>query len=296
MRFDWAARLSSSLVGVAALAACFHEPPVYDEDIHMQAISTEQGSLAGTWAQKAVAATLVKVPIPGVEDTLGGGYHLLLLHRVFDEKTQQYHQDSKVCGGMNFRVHDTFGDSLQPTYRSVPAFDNEHVVVDHDKGTFHTLDHLQLWGLQGLDDPQNAPLPKSKDEANAAPFASHLFDMESDGKPGFTTVIRGVTEGEAYSIMRKKAEFQGLVVEADRVVGLAKTSYENTLLGATNLFIEALMGGSAGPYPDPKESWFVEKRIADDATCDDVTAMDNTDDGLPQFPPFPAHKDEQPGE
>jgi hypothetical protein len=69
-------------------------------------------------------------------------------------------------------------------------------------------------------------------------------------------------------------------------VGLNQTSYDSLLLDANNPVVFTLFSSDAAPaYPDPKESWYEEVRIADDASCDDVVEMEAAGD-LGQFRPF----------
>jgi hypothetical protein len=279
-------RHAAGLITLAALAAgCAPPAPHYDDAIGLEGVPIEPGALAGVFAHKVFAATLVQVPIPGIEDELGGGFQWLLLERIYDEDDSVYRQRSALCGGMNVEVHGTAADAPESTYRAVPASEAEVVSAVHDTGAYEASGLLQLWGLKDLDDPAHAPLPADAAEAASPAFAPHIYDLDADGKPGYTTFVTGLANGEAYAVLRRKTAYRGVSLGNDRVVGLAATSYESTLLGASSPTVEAVMGSQAPPYPDPGESWFDEVRIADTSTCDDVLQLDEAG-GLARRRPF----------
>ena len=58
--------------------------PVYDDELGLQAVPIAEGSLSGTFALKVVAASLVRIPIPGIDDQLGGGVNYRLVQRQWD--------------------------------------------------------------------------------------------------------------------------------------------------------------------------------------------------------------------
>lgn len=266
-----------ALFAIAAAAACAPEP-VYDDDIGVQAEPAEPGSLAGTFALKTINATLVDVPIDGLsEDPLGGGANFRLVSREWDEEAQLYRQTSRLCGGYNFEVLGVTTEVPQETYRKVPESTEELVVVDHERGTYESTGHLQVWALD-LDDPFNDAFPTEKDDPR-------IFDMEPDDNPGLTLFVGGLVEGEVYAAQRKGVDLDGVIQGPDYAVGLAINDFESITLGNNNELLDASEDGGAGPHPDPKESWFEEVRIPEDSDCDFVASAE--DEGVLSRPrPF----------
>jgi hypothetical protein len=250
------------------LAACEREPPVYDDDIGVQAIPAEVGSHAGTFALKALNSTLVEVPFDTQEDRTGGGVNYRLVTREWVEEEARYRQRSNLCGGFNFEVLGVATSVPAPTYRQVPASTEEWVEVDHERGTYESGGHVQLWAIT-LDDPHDGPFPADREAAEGA-FADRIFDMEPDGNPGVTLFVSGLVTGEVYAAQRKRVGLEGVILGPDRALGLAQNRFESVTLGNNNSFLDASDQGSAAPHPDPRESWFEEARIADGSDCDDV--------------------------
>lgn len=268
---------------LAAASACAPPTPYYDSDIGLTGVATEPGALAGTFAHKVFAATLVQVPL--LPDELGGGFQWLLVERSFDAEQNHYRQQSRLCHGQNLEVHGTVADVPMSTYRAVPPSQREVVEVAHDSGEYAASGLVQLWGLRGLDDPANDPLPASLEEAEREPFASQIHDMDGDGERGYTTQVSGTFQGRAFGILRRQTGYRGVVLSTERVVGLASTAYDSLIFGADNDFVKSMMDAKAPAYPDPKESWFEEIRLPEGADCDDV--MEREENGaLSRLRPF----------
>lgn len=256
--------------------------PVYDQELGVQAIGAEEGALAGTFALKIRSLTLEETPVLGEQE--GGGINFVKVTRTYDAEAGLYRQQSQLCGGFSYPVAGVGTSMPFSTYQQVAPSVQETVEVDHDRGTYRERGHLQLWALRDLPDPYNTPLPFDAAEAEQAPHRDHIYDHEDDGKPGVTIFIDGFISGEIYGVQRKKVELDGVILGPDQALGFARLQKESVQLGANNDLLK-LGAGSARDHPDPKESWFFEIRIADDAGCDEVLAAEE-DGRLPAFAPF----------
>ncbi len=251
-----------------------------DPAVRDQGVGIPEGDLAGTFALRTVSATLVDTVINGQHR--GGGVNFRLVTRTFDEETRDYTQRSVLCDGFNFEVAGVITETLPGAYRKVPASENETVRADMEGGIYLSFGHVQLWGIQGLEDPATSPLPTTIEEADAPPHKDHIYDMDEDGERGITLHIEGQLGagefvGDVYAIQRKTVGLQGVTVSKDHAFGFVTTGYESLPLGADPDILSSIYQGSADPHPDANESWFEEVRIADDADCDDVMAF--ADDG-----------------
>ena len=251
--------------------------PFYDDDIGMEAEPIEEGSMAGTFTLKTVNATLIHIPI--MEDQMGGGTNFRLVTRTWDADSGRYLQRSQLCGGFNFEVAGVVTNSPESTYRAVPESTEEWVEIDHETGQYVSGGHLQLWALRDLDDPFNSPIPQTAEEAAIPEHADHIYDMDDDGNPGMTMFVAGMVEGEVYAIQRKTVDLEGITLGPDRSVGLADNQYTSVMIGNNNSLLDQSSDGSSEPHPDPKESWYEEIRIEDDADCDRVMELMN--EGVP---------------
>lgn len=270
---------------VALVLVCCGRDPYQFAEINLEGTPIAEGALAGMFAIKAVAATLVEVPIPGISDKLGGGHHVALIRRSWDDDQGVYLQTTELCGGRNYKVHATVADPDDQTYRKVPISTNEIVQMDHETGHYQATGHVQLWAIRDLPDPQTTPLPKNRKEAKRAPHRDRIYDMDGDGRPGYTTYVKGLANGKAYTILRKRVSFDGVTRSPDLVHGLNDTLYDSLLLDWDGAMVKKLFGGDAPKYPDPAESWFEEIRVGDDADCDHTLRLDG-DETLSKKRPF----------
>ena len=266
-------RYRSALAWVSLLIWGCPEPPepVFDETIGVQAVATEPGVLAGTFALKTISTTLVHVPMIG--DVEGGGSNYRLVKRTYDSETDTYHQTSQLCGGANFEVAGVLTTIPESTYRAVPESEDEVIKVDHELGTYEADGHLQLWGIKDLPDPHTTPLPEDGEAATLSPHAERIYDMDEDGHPGMTMVVSGLVSGEVYAIQRKTVTLEGVVLSPDRILGLADNAYQSIVLDKTNPLLDP-SGGSSERHPDLKESWFEEVRVEDGVACDFIMSAE----------------------
>jgi hypothetical protein len=132
----------------------------------------------------------------------------------------------------------------------------------------------EYWAIRGLRDDD--PLPAN---TNAAVYV----DADDDDKPGITVRTSGLVTGEVYVAQRKTVSTSGVVRGPDSSFGLLQAKKEGIVLGASNDLL--LSEADRGPHPDPKESWWVDVRLDDGASCDDVEAAID-DDTIPRRRPF----------
>jgi hypothetical protein len=272
------------LGAICALAASCSDP-VYDDDLGIQAIPVEAGELEGTFGYKSVSAVLITVPVPGFENTYGGTENYRLVQRTWDAAAGSYTQTTQLCGGEEYEVAGVIQTIPEATFRRVPASTAEAVTVDHGRGTFAVADQVQVWGAV-LPDPVTTELPEDAEQAALPPHVDRIYDMDEDGNPGFTTRYSGLFTGALYSVQRRVIWVEGITLGPERLLGLIKTEYDAVGLGGE---FEGGEERDAGPeeererdeelslfevHPDPKESWFEEVRLGDDATCDDVMALE----------------------
>jgi hypothetical protein len=245
----------------------------FAEEMQAIAIASEPGALAGTFARKAISATIVNTVVQGYQT--GGGENWLLSVRTWNEDEQLYEQQSELCGGLNFEVAGVLTGARPAAYRRVPKSTVEKVRVDDERGTFLMTDHLQLWALRDLPDPFTTELPADADAAAVAPWPDRIYDIEEDGRVGLTLDVSGLVEGEVYAAQRKKVDLAG-VVTADGVAGYTETTWETVILGNNNPLLDAVDQGGAEQHPERDQRWFVEVRVDEGTTCDDVLADKDT--------------------
>lgn len=290
-----AAALPVALLFTAA--GCGSVEPVYDDALGVQAVKVEEGELEGTFAVRSMSALLIDIPVPGFENTIGGRVTYRRVERTWDEDAGLYRQSSRVCGGREFEVAGIATVIPQASFRAVPESTEEVLRVDHDRGTYDVNDQVELWAVD-LDNPLTDPLPADDEEAALPEWEDRVYDMDDDGDPGFTTEYEGLLQARFYTVQRRMMTFTGVTQQDGTALGTLRTHYDLTGLGGEleEPPPEPPPGTpppeedeDQGPFiqehPDPKESWWMEVRVDEDTSCDDVMQLE-PDGVFPRLRPF----------
>lgn len=265
----------ASLSFVLAMGCPPPPDPVYDEELDLQAASIEPGALAGSFALFTRAVGDISTPLG---PTPSGNDDWLLIEREWDPAAGDsgaYHQVTQLCGGEYIPVLETLTVIPTETWRAVRASTEEVVVVDHALGTYDVADHLQMWALDGFDDPLHDALPLTRDEIDGTSFVDdHVYDADGDGQVGATFFTEGLVNGEVYAAQRKTTNLEGLVLSADHLAGRSSHLYEFLVIAASISLLETQP--QVNPT-DRAQSWFEEVRLPAGADCDDVQALVDDD-------------------
>lgn len=273
-----ASRTAALAVSIALLSsACLAEEPVYDSDLGLQAVATDEGSLAGTFVWKSAVVTKAHLPISlGEDGDLAGGETYYLVEREWLAEEGRYHERRRVCGGRIYETGGTTSTVPMEHWRLVPDVDTAVITVDHARGEYRAVDHAELWAIE-LDDPVRDEMPETPEEAREERWSTRIYDADDDGHPGMTMSMSGFLEGEVYFCQRKFFDLAGYVVAEDgESLGLVTSRYEQLTLDASSPLLMSQLERS--PHPDPREAWYHMARLPDGAGCDDV--MRAVEDGV----------------
>lgn len=262
------APLAAAAVGLTA--GC--EEPYYDDNIGVEGVATEPGSLAGTFALKSQALDQADAPILGKVDAGGITYGLVV--RTWREDDPGFYDERiKVCDVENFEVAGLTTTNTRATIESIP--DSDAVLeVNHPSGEFVRHTYREFWAVRDLPDDEDFPTNKE---------SRFFYDMDEDGNPGTTLNASGLVTGDVYVAQRKTIDQTGVVQGEDVCFGLARVKKEGIVIGATNDLL--LAESERVPHPDPKQSWWMEIRLDDDDGCDAVIDAVQSD-ALPRRRPF----------
>ncbi len=274
------------LVFVNGLLACgTGEVDIASEDIEQEidarleeATSIESASemrerLSGTWAVLITDSTVVTNTPPSGKDTIENSLGWYRLERMYDADENVFVQSFKMCGGRVLDTSDTQSEILETAFASIPEFSGVTTRFNYEAGTLQTENLVDLWGIT-LDDPVNDVFPQSKDEAEAAPFADSIYDMDEDGQTGARVRAAGMNID---FILRRILNLSGRVVydvDNDRVhvFGLTEhVSRDNVNLradGTFSTFVPDVMEHRQNR--DARTNYFEQIRLTDGASCDDV--------------------------
>jgi hypothetical protein len=277
---------------------CGPAEPVYDDELGVQAVKVEEGALEGTFAVRSVSALLIDIPVPGFENTIGGRVTYRRVERTWEEEAGLYRQSSRICGGREYEIAGISTVIPESTFRAVPESTEEVVVVDHDRGTYDVNDQVELWAIN-LDNPLTDPLPEDDEQAALPEWDDRIYDMDEDGHPGFTTEYAGLLQARIFTVQRRMMTFSGVTQEDGVALGTLRTHYDFTGLGGEldepppepppgtppPQESEEERGPFIQEHPDPKESWWMEVRVDEDTTCDDVMQLES-EGTFPRLRPF----------
>ena len=127
-----------------------------------------------------------------------------------------------------------------------------------------------------LTNPATDPLPSQTDMTNE-------WDQDRDGHPGMTTNVTGALSGDVYQTQRWIASFNVKVFDADHLGGLVPTVSAANTLGASDPTL--LNNSVTTQHPDTSRTYFHAVRMADDATCNDVITLGQTQGNWIAFQP-----------
>jgi hypothetical protein len=257
---------ASIATAVALASACI--APAYNSDIGVEGVATPEGSLEGTFALITQLSDEAETPLG---KQLGGGQSTYLAKRTHDGGGE-YTVSLDPCRVVNFETAGVASAISADTTAAIPKV-TAKMHVDHAAGAIETDTFREVWGVQDLG---------SSDELPSEPGDDRIYDMEDDGHPGATLMTSGVVNGELYFVQRKSVSMDGVVTGEDETLGLNKHVKESYIIDATDDLL--LSKTERHQHPDPKESWFHEVRLADDAGCGDARdALEDRDLHLRPF-------------
>jgi hypothetical protein len=271
-RASVATAVATAVAAAAALAGC--PAPHYDDVIGLDGVPVDEGSLAGTFGLQSTAVDQADVPIFGKVDT--GGITVSLVRRTWRGATEPdvYDEVITVCGVENFETAGLLTVVPDATRRAIPESTGV-LRVDHDTGAYLRETYREYWAVRDLPDDEPLPADKSSDV---------YYDMDEDGNPGTTIEATGLAVGQVYVAQRKTIDQKGIVRGTDESLGLSRVKKEGVVLDATSDLLKT--ESERAPHPDPKQSWFIDVRLDDDAGCGDVVSAQQSGT-IPRKSPIP---------
>lgn len=213
--------------------------------------------VSGTWAQVVVTTAQSKIPVLGNVETTTYVYSVTRI----EQNGTKLRATTDPCwvrieGPVN-RVQPIVPDATRRAIgRQVRSGS-----VDSGTGRVHFDGLLDVLGAE-LDNTAADPLPTTPDDPR-------VRDEDSDGYPGVTIRMVGLVDGEIRVVQRTYNELSGSV-SAELIAGRVKWKTEQTVLGATNRFLNS--NPDSKPHPDPAKSHFMMVRTAPKTTCEDVVS------------------------
>ncbi len=236
----------------------------------------------GVWGMRYVAAVVtLNLPLVNQMNTYSSN---MILVKFRHGEGDRLDMQIKICAIdlINFKDDDLPVDNLAwmlipHTYlRSLPILDLWVDVKSAAAGaTFETSQLLEVRGCV-LENPATDPLP-TKDDFEDNPDDPRFWDQDGDGNVSMTTLMDGVLRGKVYNVQRWTAIYNGEILDADHIRGLATVENEQIVVSANS---ESLKQETATiVHEEADRTFFRLMRMDDDASCADLIregAKDNS--------------------
>jgi len=215
-------------------------------------------SLSGHWALLRTTNILDKVPVIGDVATKMRTLSIMKLR----QKGRRITASEKVCGVkmksdtelVSLRVKPGLAKGLSGTRRRLKLVgQGQGLRIEQSKQLF-------TWGVK-LSKPATEPLPTTGNDPR-------IKDVDKDGKPGLTIVIKGIINGEMHVVQRDWSKWSGSLVNANRIEGLVDWSFERVIVGRSTPILPKTH--NARVDPEPKNNRIVLVRLPSKTRCRDL--------------------------
>lgn len=268
--------IPSSLVLLALSCSGAFPPPnpflpeekkFYSDETGLVGVETPVGSLAGSWGLAIEVGTRITLPVLGTRNS--GSIGTRIVTRTWDAGASKYSDSFTWCLYQIYEVEGSATNILPGTLSKAPPVLYEST-ADHAVGAYRTTLMVNNWGWRNMPDPTATPMP-NKDNYSQSPQSDWMWDMDEDGKPGFTARLSGFFNDDVYTVSTSVYSLDGTVTAPDHVSGLIRMhrNQQNTL-DSTNAAL--VRDSTTSIDEDPKSRWFDMVRLRDGATCADVDA------------------------
>ncbi len=199
--------------------------------------SSPAHDFAGVWGMRMEIGVVTEVPIIGYQNTYSANIFLV---KVSHEEGNKLKITEKLCDLqlINFIDSDEdFNDLgwMIITARYVKSLGILEREVELSSGTagspWLTTQSVEVRGCV-IDDPMNSPLP-DRDAFLADPNDVRFWDQDEDGNVGMTTLMDGIMRGKIFNVQRWKAIYDGEIINADHIKGLAAIDNEQLIIDAS---------------------------------------------------------------
>ncbi len=246
---------------------CVEAALAEDGDMDDEATESDAAAkLSGVWGLTLTAA--YRVGGLTHQDTQNVSFYLARFYRVDDGTRMQ----AKLCAIRDI-TYDGAGlvpseDELAWTVYPEAFINNapllEFAVTEPLPDAGDSFLTERTTGVMGVDVALSGEDLPTKEEWEAGD--ARVRDDDRDCKPGVTSLVKGVLEGEIYSVLRLSARLTGKREDADRLGGLSCTEYERETIGADPASI--VFAGAPRPVDSDTYSYFRMLRLPDTADCE----------------------------
>ena len=231
--------------------------------------SPATGGLAGTFAWRMEVTHMVNLPLVPDRPNSNVNY---LISRVKPLEDGGYEQVSQMCRTANSRMMGTGVGVEDSALAHVPPI-VERLDVDPQTGRLSTSGHWQLWGLKDEPEVYTARFPRSLDDTRKAPFSDWIIDMDNDGEKGVAMRATGLSSAHFSGIQRKRLDWIGQMVGADRIVGVISMNKESLVLRSNSRFLKAGRYKAAQSSGGADANYFEALRVPDGSDCATVIGL-----------------------
>jgi len=209
--------------------------------------------ISGTWAQLQVTTSVVDLPVIG--DIVSTTTAVLVLD--IAQSGSNVTVTEQVCdidlSSSSKRVRTVFPEAFT---RAVSGR-KKRARIARD-GSVVRFTQKRDYAYLGAKLSRSGALPDDPDDPR-------VYDQDKDGHPGVTVRVRGAVDGDIYVVQRSWDEMRGAMTGADRIDGHVKWHTEQSVLGATSIFLKS--SPDSQPHSSPARNYFRTTRLPDGTGC-----------------------------
>ncbi len=217
------------------------------------AARAEEAALTGTWAIERVVRSSYTLPLVGLVINTQTTRALWRFER---EGTTTWVRE-RLCAFRTKTSEPGLGATMRPGFTKGAS--GRYLTAKLTRDT-SAANFMATGGhVVGAELGPGAALPTS-------PTDPAVRDLDNDGQPGFTVVLKGAIAGEIQFVRRERLTYKG-TLSANEVAGTVGLEIEQVSISATNPLLLI-------PLPETIEAaHFHGHRVADGATCKTVLTL-----------------------
>ncbi|HSA23011.1 MAG TPA: hypothetical protein P5076_16260, partial [Myxococcota bacterium] len=217
----------------------------------------------GIWGMRMEIAVMTEVPILGYQRTYSSNLFLVKARHAAGDRLEM---EEKLCDLklINFVDSDepftNMGWMVIPLryLRSLAILQRSAELPSAAPGSrWLTTRSVEVRGAV-IADPVRDPLPTRQDY-DADHADARFWDQDEDGNVGMTTLMDGIMRGEIYNVQRWQATYDGELVDANHIRGLASIENEQLVISASKPSL--VYDSQSVMHADPTRTYFRLQRL-----------------------------------
>ena len=263
MRLALATLCALALSPLLSTAAAAQAPP--EQPAPAKPAPPAWPQVAGTWAQYLETASITDVPIIG--DVMSWTRTWIIWE--IEQQGADLTITETICH-IDIRSESKRVKTILPRgFIQATSGTLRECKLSRDADGTVRFTQPRIYAIRGvrLKDARREKLPEDDDD-------KRIIDADHDGHPGLTVQVRGIIDGQLYVVQRSWSELYGTVYGTDRIDGRVKWSSEQSVVGASSVFLSS--NPDSRPAPRASRHFFKTRRVKPGTSCAEVLKQHKT--------------------